>query len=148
MTAFACLAAVGLLTVCVAGSAAAQDVYRCGPDGRSYSQLPCADGRLVPVDDARGADARRDGEAAASRQARAAELLAQERQRREAARPRAASLGHSASGDPSFAPTAAATKSASSKSASRKASTRTGKRRGDAPGKAGATAAATAEASR
>ena len=147
MTSVACLAAVGLLTAGLAGSAAAQNFNRCGPDGRSYSQQPCADGRLVPVDDARGTASRREGEAAAARQARAAKLLVQERERREAARPRAASLGHSASGDPSFAPSATATKGASSK-ASRKGSARKDKRRGDAPGKAGASAAPAAEASR
>lgn len=141
MTRFARLAAIGLLTAGMVGGAAAQGVYRCGPDGSSYSQQPCADGRPVPVDDARGAEARREGEAAAARQARAADLLAQERQRRDAARPRAASLGHSASGDPSFAPTAV-TGSTSSKTASRKGSTRKDKRRGDASGTGVADAAA------
>ena len=119
------IATVGLLAAGVAGVAAAQIVYRCGADGRSYSQQPCAEGRVIGVDDPRGADARRDGQAAAARHARAAELLAKERQRRESERPRAASLGRSASGDPSFAPVAPSSKGAP-KGASRKASTRKG----------------------
>ena len=119
------IAAVGLLAAGVAGVAAAQIVYRCGAEGRSYSQQPCAEGRVIGVDDPRGADARRDGQAAAAWHARAAELLAKERQRRESERPRAASLGRSASGDPSFAPVAPSSKGAP-KGASRKASTRKG----------------------
>lgn len=146
MTPRARLAAIGLLLAGVVGGGSAQTVYRCGPDGRSYSQQPCAEGRALAVDDVRGADARREGEAAAARQARAAALLAQERQRRDAERPRAASLGRSASGDPSFAPTAPLTSSASSKAASRKASKRKGQRGGDSRGKAGATSAASADA--
>jgi hypothetical protein len=126
------LVAIALLAGSVAGGTAAQGVYRCGDDGRSYSQQPCAEGRAVAVDDPRGADARREGEAAAARQARAAELLAQERRRREAGRPRAASLGRSASGDPSFAPTAPAKKSASAKAGSRKAASRKAAARTDA----------------
>lgn len=147
MPSFARRTAIGLLAAGVAGGVAAQAVYRCGPDGRSYSQQPCAEGRVLAVDDdARDADARREGQAAAARQARAAELLAQERRRREAERPRAASLGRSASGDPSFAPTAPHAKGAASKAASRKRPTR--KSRGDAPGQTGATAPDPAEAAR
>lgn len=146
---FARLAAIGvLLAGVVGGEAGAQTVYRCGADGRSYSQQPCPEGRTVAVDDRRGADARREGEAAATRQARAAELLAQERRRREAERPRAASLGQSASGDPSFAPAAPGTKSASSKAASRKGSTRKEQAGGAARGKDGAPTSATADAGR
>lgn len=40
--------------------AAAQGVWRCGPDGRSYSDTPCAEGRpvLVAVDARPAADIR------------------------------------------------------------------------------------------
>jgi hypothetical protein len=45
---------LSLLTV--AGSAqAAGAIYRCGPDGRTYSQAPCADGQLVEAADPRTA---------------------------------------------------------------------------------------------
>ena len=148
MSSLARLAAIGLLTAGAAGSGVAQNVYRCGPDGRSYSQQPCAEGRPVAVDDLRGADAQREGEAAAARQARAAALLAQERQRREAGHPRAASLGRSASGDPSFAPAAPAAKNASPKAASRRAAVRKDKGARDAGVKPGASSAASADVAR
>jgi len=34
---------------------AAGAIYRCGPDGRTYSQAPCADGQLVEAADPRTA---------------------------------------------------------------------------------------------
>lgn len=39
------LALACLVAVC--GAAQAQPVYRCGADGRSYSQIPCAGGQAV-----------------------------------------------------------------------------------------------------
>ena len=97
--------ALGLCVGAAGLPAMAQTVYRCGAGGGSYSQQPCAEGRAVALEGAaRGAPARREGAAAAERQSRAAELLETERQRREATAPRAASLGRSRSGDPSFAP--------------------------------------------
>jgi hypothetical protein len=44
------LAAVTLLFCFAAGTAQAQEVYRCGS---AYSQTPCPQGRLVEADDAR-----------------------------------------------------------------------------------------------
>jgi hypothetical protein len=100
------LALSGLLA-CGAGFAgAASTVYRCGDDGRSYSQQPCRGGQVLAVEDPRSAQERSDGETAAARQSRAAELLVRERREREGAVPRAASLGRSRSGDPTFTPTA------------------------------------------
>jgi hypothetical protein len=32
-----------------------QTVYRCGPEGRVYSQTPCSDGRPVTTDNSRSA---------------------------------------------------------------------------------------------
>ena len=40
-----------LLMVCATAQAQAQSVWRCGPDGRSYSSTPCVDGRPVAVAD-------------------------------------------------------------------------------------------------
>lgn len=94
----------GLLAFGAAFAGAAPRVYRCGADGRSYSQQPCPGGQVLAVDDARNAQERRDGETAAARQLRAAELLARERRQREGVVARAASLGRSRSGDPTFAP--------------------------------------------
>ena len=59
----------------------AQTVYRCGPDGREYSQRPCpaGTGREVDVADPRSEAARAAGEAEADRQREAAEDLAKQR---------------------------------------------------------------------
>lgn len=61
--------------------AEAQTVYRCGPDGREYSQRPCpaGAGREVDVADPRSEAARAAGEAEADRQREAAEDLAKQR---------------------------------------------------------------------
>ena len=60
-------------------AAAAQTIWRCGPDGRSYSSTPCADGRSIetlqprPVDDLAAAQNR------AARERREAEAMTRER---------------------------------------------------------------------
>ena len=41
------LVLAALLTACGVTAAAPQKVFRCGPDGRSYSQTPCKDGYEV-----------------------------------------------------------------------------------------------------
>ena len=48
MKAFTLLAALLFAT-----TAQAQGVWRCGPDGRAYSDSPCAQGRVVAVADTR-----------------------------------------------------------------------------------------------
>ena len=46
------LLVLGLFAVAAPQAASAQGaVYRCGADGRSYSQQPCADGRTLRIDD-------------------------------------------------------------------------------------------------
>jgi len=50
-------------------------VYRCGPDGRSYSQEPCAQGRSVDVADPRSAQQAAQTRQAALRDAREADEL-------------------------------------------------------------------------
>ena len=47
---------VAATLVCTAGQA--QTVYRCGPEGREYSQTPCPSGRAVNVSDERSAEQR------------------------------------------------------------------------------------------
>lgn len=62
----------------------AQTVYRCGPDGRSYSQEPCPQGRPVDVSDARTREQQAQTAAAATRDARTASALEKNRRRSEA----------------------------------------------------------------
>lgn len=68
-------------------SAHAQAVYRCGPDGRSYSQTPCAQGRSVEVSDEvrdeRSAQQRREALELAERDRALADSLRHDRLERE-----------------------------------------------------------------
>ena len=48
-----------LLACCAASGALAQTVYRCGADGRTYQNAPCANGREVDVSDPRTEEQRR-----------------------------------------------------------------------------------------
>jgi len=63
----------------VAGVAPAADVYRCGPDGRSYSDRPCAEGRALEVADARSAEQVAEAADVAARDRRLTRQLAAER---------------------------------------------------------------------
>jgi len=77
-----------LLCALIASTAAAgppQTVYRCGPDGRVYSQTPCTDGRPVTVEDPRSANQQKSARDVATRDAQLAQQLADERKQREAA---------------------------------------------------------------
>lgn len=77
--------AVALLATLTWLPAAAQTVYRCGTDGREYSQQPCKDGKPLDVGDERSSAQQRAGLAAAKDDARLAKQLGRERQQREAA---------------------------------------------------------------
>lgn len=71
-----------LVIVCLAwtaGTVAAQTVYRCGPEGRSYSQQPCPEGRALQVGDARTTQEQAQAADAARRDARLADTQEQER---------------------------------------------------------------------
>ncbi len=74
------------LALCAATTAAsAQTIWRCGPDGRSYSDAPCPDGRAVAwADTARPAADVQAAQARAERDAALAESLRRERLQREA----------------------------------------------------------------
>jgi hypothetical protein len=92
--------AAGLMALAVLcfGSAVAQaQVYRCGPDGRSYSQEPCASGQAVDVADPRSAQQAAQTRQAALRDAREADQLERARLRaeRQAARQGPALIGWS-----------------------------------------------------
>lgn len=62
----------------------AQEVWRCGPDGRSYADAPCAGGRIVQVADARSADRVAEARADVQRLKGLARDLAAERRLRDA----------------------------------------------------------------
>lgn len=83
-------ACVALLLAAAATAGADDRVYRCGPDGREYSQAPCAGGAVVDAADPRTADQRREAKSASARDARMAQDLIQERRARDAT---VASLG-------------------------------------------------------
>ncbi len=75
-----------LLALCTALPAlAASKVYRCGPDGREFSQIPCKEGRPVDTADERSAAQQRDAQAVAASQTQLARKLEAERKAREAA---------------------------------------------------------------
>jgi hypothetical protein len=64
--------AAGALILTAAVGVAAQKVYRCGPEGNVYQQAPCAEGQAVDVSDPRTTEQRRQAQAAAKNDARAA----------------------------------------------------------------------------
>jgi hypothetical protein len=86
-----------------------QTVYRCGPDGRVYSQAPCADGKPLSVEDPRSASQQRAAREVAARDAEQAKQLADERRQREqAAQGQAAAGFKTAPTPPSAGPDAGA----------------------------------------
>lgn len=88
------VAALALGLCLLAPLASAQDrVYRCGADGRSYSDEPCAGGRSIVVDDARSPQQVAQARDAAQREARMAEALARERRRSEREAPQRLAAG-------------------------------------------------------
>ena len=76
-------AASAVLASVLAQAAPPQTVYRCGPDGRIYSQTPCADGKALSADDPRSASQQRAARDVAERDAEQAKKLAEERRQRE-----------------------------------------------------------------
>jgi hypothetical protein len=70
-----------------------QTVYRCGPEGRIYSQTPCADGKALTVDDPRSAEQQKAAREVSARDAEQARQLAAERRQREAAARQQAAAG-------------------------------------------------------
>lgn len=77
------LIAAGALLPLLASAAPPQTVYRCGPDGRVYSQTPCADGKALTVDDPRSVGQQKAAREVAARDAEQAKKLADERRQRE-----------------------------------------------------------------
>lgn len=63
-------------------AASGQTVWRCGNDGRSYSDMPCPGGRAVDVADVRDADQRAQAQQVAVREQQLVQHLRQERGQR------------------------------------------------------------------
>ncbi len=76
-----CLLLVALLAV---SSAHAQTIYRCGPDGRTFTQTPCAQGRAMTLDgDTRSEAQRQEAATVVEREQVLGDALRQERTARE-----------------------------------------------------------------
>jgi|CXWL01.1.fsa_nt_gi hypothetical protein len=75
---------IAAAAVFVAASAPAQtlapDVWRCGPEGRSYADRPCLDGRVVAVADDRSAEEVQAAHAVAERERRLADRMVRMRE--------------------------------------------------------------------
>ena len=78
-------ATLALLLLPLMAAAQAQTVWRCGADGRSYSDQPCAQGRALELPAARPAADVQAAQELAARDRRLADALTRERLQREAA---------------------------------------------------------------
>ncbi len=65
-------------------AAAPSVVYRCGAEGRTFTQTPCAGGQVVPIAPGPDERAKQEARAVAEREARLAARLVDERRQREA----------------------------------------------------------------
>ena len=74
-----------LLLAALAHTATAQTVYRCGPDGREYSQAPCAQGQALDVSDPRSAEQQATAQKLARDDEAVGRAMERERRAREAA---------------------------------------------------------------
>ena len=86
--------AAACLLLCFACVAYAQaTVYRCGPDGKTYSQEPCKDGKKIDASDTRTEAQRADSLATTAADKKRADALERDRLKREAAQKPAAASG-------------------------------------------------------
>jgi len=79
----ALLIIAGVLFASGSPSIAAEQVYRCGPDGRAYQNKPCLQGKVVDVADPRSAEQQKSARAAAKIDVRLVEELERDRRARE-----------------------------------------------------------------
>ena len=77
--------AVMTLLLLAATASQAQGIWRCGPDGRSFSDAPCKDGRELSLPQARPAADLDSALSMAQREKALAAQLVRERQQRETA---------------------------------------------------------------
>jgi hypothetical protein len=113
-----CVAALLLLAGAVVQAAPPQTVYRCGPEGRVYSQTPCADGKPLSADDPRSASQQKAAREVAERDADQARRLADERRQREAAVKGQQAAGFKTAGPADVAPAPAPARKPKPKAAS------------------------------
>ncbi len=85
--------ATAVLACCASTLAHGQTVWRCGPDGRVFSDSPCAEGRLLATVDPRPAADVHAARDMARREQRLADRLREERVQREAVGPGAGLTG-------------------------------------------------------
>ena len=87
--------ATATLACCLPTQALAQSqtVWRCGPDGRVFSDTPCSEGRLVATVDPRPVADVQAAREVAKREQRLADKLRDERAQREAVSPGAGLAG-------------------------------------------------------
>ena len=111
------IAVLALASSAAGAASQSQQVYRCGPEGRVYSQTPCKDGHAVTTDDARSAEQRKAALETVKTDARLAERMTREREAREraAAQRGPTIIANSGLGKPAAAPSAAASAPAKKK---------------------------------
>lgn len=110
-------------------------VYRCGPDGKTYSQEPCKDGKKIDASDTRTEAQRADSLATTAADKKRADALERERMAREAAQKPSAASGFNSRPAAASDPTKAEDKAKRQKKRVKKVA-------GDKPKKASAKAAA------
>jgi hypothetical protein len=105
----------------------ADPVYRCGPDGSTYSQWACEGGVALDVADPRDNTERAEAQAAADSEARLADRLRRERRARDAAAMKERAAGFDTAPRPAWAspaPVRAGTKAKAKGPRRKKASAR------------------------
>ena len=75
----------GWMAVALITPAAAAEIYRCGPNGNTYSQTPCAEGRRLELADARSDEQRLQARQVTERTVALASSLERDRLTNEAA---------------------------------------------------------------
>ena len=81
------LRAILITSLCLAAAATAvaAPIYRCGPDGRTYSQVPCPEGTIVEATDPRTAAQRAEAKRVVEAERKRAADLERERKAAEKA---------------------------------------------------------------
>jgi hypothetical protein len=133
------LAAACFLLFSTTVACAQATVYRCGPDGKTYSQEPCKGGKKIDASDTRTEAQRADSLATTAADKKRADALERERNAREAAQ-----KPLTASGFNSRPAAAAASNTAAAEDKGKRHKKRVKKVAGDKPKKAGTKAAAKA----
>ena len=75
----------GWMAIALITPAAAAEIYRCGPNGSTYSQTPCAEGRRIEINDARSDEQRAEARRVTERNLALASSLENDRRADEAA---------------------------------------------------------------